>query len=231
MLISHKYKFIFIRTQKTASASTEHDLARIMADSDFFIPKDLRHSRHLGHNKRVGVLDKNRFRVLKIENMFLPSDRWHGHVAARYVKKHIGAEIFDSYFKFCVEREPVSKCISKYWYLRRNRNYVEWLLRWNMSWERFLEKRELWPIDTGLWTDDAGRPMIDRILCYENLNEEIRQVGRELGFHIEGIEASKNRVIRKHRIEVSAQQREMIYQAFAESNHHTGYRIEDCKLT
>ena len=225
MLVSHKYKFIFIRTGKTASSSTELELSRIMGDDDIFIPKHLKHSRHLRHPESMGPLNTFRFRMFKVERWLLPADRWQPHMAARHVKKHIGAEIFDSYFKFCVEREPVDKCISNYWWLKRNPNYIERLLRGNMSWEQFLDNKKRWPIATHLWTDEAGYPMVDRILRYENLNEEIRQVGRELGFHIEGIKSNLKADKRRPGIKVTEEQREKIYQAFAESNRHTGYRL------
>ena len=72
--------------------------------------------------------------------------------------------------------------------------------------------------------------MVDRILRYENLDEEIRQVGQQLGFHIEGITASEHKGKRGSSIKVSEEQKEKIYQAFSESNLHTGYKIEDCKI-
>ncbi|MBC6407716.1 MAG: hypothetical protein GDA40_06095 [Rhodobacteraceae bacterium] len=223
MLISHKYKFIFIKTHKTAGTSIQYELARIMADDDIYVPPIAPRS---SLSKFI-----ERFRIYKIESWLLSDDRWRMHMAARHVKKHIGAETFDRYFKFCVEREPVDKCISKYWWLKRNPNYIERLLRVNMSWDRFIGKPKRLPIDVDLWTGEAGHLMVDHILRYENLNEEIRQVGRELGFRIEGVKEQYKTDIRRPGIKVSEEQREMIYQAFAESNHHTGYKIEDYKLT
>jgi len=40
-------------------------------------------------------------------------------IAPLKLKKIIGSKIFDNYFKFCVEREPVDKCIS-YYFMRKN---------------------------------------------------------------------------------------------------------------
>ena len=38
MLISHKYKFIFIKTMKTAGSSVEIELGKIMGDDDVVTP-------------------------------------------------------------------------------------------------------------------------------------------------------------------------------------------------
>ncbi|MBC6407715.1 MAG: hypothetical protein GDA40_06090 [Rhodobacteraceae bacterium] len=226
MLISHKYKFIFIKNHKTASTSTQLELARFMTKGDTFAPKALKYP------KRSGLFaSAHRSYMIRLERWLRLDERWHGHMPARDVKKHIGAEVFDSYFKFCVEREPVDKCISKYWFLKGHPN-SNVRKRWvNKSWEQFFDDIEPWPIDTHLWTDKAGHLMMNRILRYENLNEEIRQVGRELGFHIEGINSYRGKRTRRPGIKITEEQREMIYQAFAESNRHTGYKIEDCKFT
>ena len=230
MLISHKYKFIFIKVHKTAGTSIQVELARIMADDDIFVPKILNNPKAPKFYRRIKPYIQ-RISPHGLKRWLLPYEPLlHPHMSARHVKKYIGAEVFNSYFKFCVEREPVDKCVSRYWWLKRNPNYSRALVYGNMSWECFLEKR-FWPVSAHLWTDEAGDLMVDRILRYENLNEEMRQVGRELGFHIEMIGARHKKGTRRPGIKVSEEQREMIYQAFAESNRHTGYRIEDCKLT
>ena len=219
MLISHKYKFIFIKTRKTAGTSIEVELSRVMGDDGIWVPAE--------YMNTLGIFSIERFRIVKLRTWLRPppENKISSHVAARRLKKHIGAGIFDRYFKFCVEREPVDKCISMYWFLKRNPNYIEKFRSLDMSWERFLDNKKRWPIDTHLWTDEAGRPMVDRILRYENLDEEIRQVGRELGFRIEGVKERYKTDLRRPGIKVSEGQRKRIYQPFAESNRHTGYRL------
>ncbi|MBC6407714.1 MAG: sulfotransferase family 2 domain-containing protein [Rhodobacteraceae bacterium] len=219
MLISHKYKFIFIKTRKTAGTSIQVDLAKIMADDDVVM-----------HAEDLNILTTSYFRrfcTTEAKRYFrLPSDPGqYSHMAARDVKKRFGEGLFGSYFKFCVEREPIDKCISMYWHKTTRWGYIEKIRHGGLSWEKFLDRRKLWPIDTRLWTDEVGHLMVDRILRYENLNEEICQVGQELGFNIERIKARHKTSTRRPGIEVSAEQREMIYQAFAESNRHTGYRL------
>jgi len=240
MLISHKYKFIFIRTRKTAGSSFEKDISKILPKIDVvvpYIPKNTGYHTSFFQDpfrkivwKYLPLWELYRFLPGKLRYIIYGDDLlWGWHMPATHVKKLIGEEIFNSYFKFCVEREPVDKCISMYWY-KKNR-YVIFDRRAfrGVSWEEYICNPIA--VDTNLWTDEAGDLMVDRILRYENLDEEIRQVARELGIPFEGIKSRIHADKRRPGIKVSEEQREKIYQAFAESNRHTGYKIEDYKIT
>ena len=70
--------------------------------------------------------------------------------------------------------------------------------------------------------------MVDRILRYENLREELQQVLGKPDFKIY-LDALPNRhkFTRTFKIDPSEAEVERIYEAFAESNRYTGYNIED----
>ena len=92
MLISHRYKFLFIKTQKTGGTSLEVDLSKVMEDEDVVTPIIPPETGHRPRN----------------------FDGFFNHIEARQVRSLLGRKRFNSYFKFCVEREPVDKCISHY---------------------------------------------------------------------------------------------------------------------
>jgi len=97
-----------------------------------------------------------------------------------------------------------------------------------LTWEEFIARKELLPIDTHLFTDRDGNLMVDRILRYENLREELQQVLGKPDFKIY-LDALPNRhkFTRTFKIDPSEAEVERIYEAFAESNRYTGYNIED----
>ena len=64
--------------------------------------------------------------------------------------------------------------------------------------------------------------MVDRILKYETLAEDLQEVGRQMGF--EFILKTKAKTGFREDIALSDAQKDTIYKAFKASNRHTGYK-------
>ena len=152
MIISEKYKFIFIVVPKTATSSIEKALGK------------------------YGSVIVDRAADGK-------------HKAANEVRKEMGEEVWNQYFKFSFVRNPLSWTAS--WYNFRSRdelknkdsqnhsNYTG-----NMTFEEFI-KSDDWVVagdGQSSWvTDDEGKVIVDYIGKFENLQNDFDEVCSRIG--------------------------------------------------
>ncbi len=176
MIISHKHKFIFLKTRKTAGTSIELALSKVCGPDDIITPVskyDEPKREELGsrapQNFLVPIFKYNikdwtqSFRQMKRR-------RFYNHISASEIRRWIGQKTWDSYFKFCVERNPWDKAISRY-------SFVNTLAENKMSMEDFLNQDAEIPKLTNhaLYTID-GQLAVDRVCRYENLSQELEEV-------------------------------------------------------
>ena len=207
MIVSHKHKFIFIKTQKTAGTSLEVDLNRVLGPDDVATPISPPVEGHQPQNyafKKFGFIPK----------------RFSNHMAAAKVKKLVGDEVFNDYFVFCVEREPVDKFISFYSMLKKspdhNKGYDD------LTWEKYLELNRF-PLDTFRYVGAKGELLVDQILRYETLGEDLKAIGDRIGFDVQL--KTKAKAGFRQDVPVTDAQRQFIYDTFASSNKFTGYTL------
>ncbi|MGB0430389.1 MAG: sulfotransferase family 2 domain-containing protein [Bacteroidia bacterium] len=120
MIVSHKHKFIFIKVRKTASSSLEIALSKICGDDDIISPGDPDEEIK---RKEIGakMAQHHKFPLSKhkwwqVLGMFFgyPRKTWYNHMPAQEIKQHIDPDIWNSYYKFCFERNPFDKVLSQY---------------------------------------------------------------------------------------------------------------------
>lgn len=203
MLLSHKYKFIFIKTRKTAGTSVEVELSKLMSDNDIVTPIKPEHQDHMPRN------------------YIYNGQRLFNHIMMREVEKIIPNNIIHNYFKFCIEREPVEKCISDFCMFKNSpyhnkKNKIS-------NWKDYVDIG-IFPIDTDKYVDKKNNLIVNKIIKYENLNEEMRALSEKIGFKFDGINTRAKSGFRENII-VKDDQREIIYEAFSKSNVLTGYSL------
>jgi hypothetical protein len=96
MIISHKHRFIFIKNLKTAGTSLEVYIARFCGPEDVItslIPPEE------GHQPQN---DAGYFNL----------------ISAADVRQKVGPEIWNSYYKFCLERNPWDKTLAYYYMMK-----------------------------------------------------------------------------------------------------------------
>jgi len=195
-IISHKHRFIFLKTRKTASGSIEIALARVCGPEDWLCPtgdgKELEITEQNNQKalSRISTKDLADFAATVWKNTLKsgrPDLKYSLHKMRRMIKsshfnaanmqKVCGPDIWNSYYKFCFERNPFDRLVSFYhWRIKKfsrppsfrdfaiaaigkNRKQTSRLKASNFS------NRPFYEID--------GNIVVDRVCCFENLKQEL----------------------------------------------------------
>lgn len=187
MIISHRYRFIFIKTHKTAGSSLEMGLGPLCAGDDIIshmetnlhtgIPRnylpDTRLGRAYGRSRWV--------RKLLSRHSPLLGAYYYEHMPAWRIRELLGPEIWASYFTFCVERNPWDKLVSYYLWKRdgQGRDMPDF-----KSWVMGRPKRL--PLDASLYM--AGdEVLVDRVFEYRDLGAALNEVAARTGFPVPAV--------------------------------------------
>ncbi len=169
MIISHKHKFIFVKTKKTAGTSFEIALSKICGPQDILTPIDSR-----------AEIARKEFANISAQNYFLPFHRYnkrnifnylarnkklplrfYPHTACREIKQLIPKKIWNEYYKFTIERNPFDKIVSLYYWRGGDKkfgNIHDFLLNGGL---KDFSSYDLYAID--------GIMAVDQIYRYEDL--------------------------------------------------------------
>lgn len=120
MIVSHRHKFIFLKTRKTAGTSLEVALSSLCGPDDIITvirqeDEDVR--RQLGYrgpqNYRVPI---RRYRRREWRRLLMKrrATEFYNHIPAEEIRQYVGEDIWRSYFKFCFERNPWDRMVSAY---------------------------------------------------------------------------------------------------------------------
>ncbi len=195
MLISHRKKFIYFKTVKTASTSVELYFEPFcMKEGEW----NFSHGReeHIGAEGIVGYRGKDS-----------AGKEWYNHMPASDVRRKVSEEAWRNYFKFCVIRNPFDKLVSAFFYFHKDKvkNGYFLILKKKLlelsgqkSHAQYLEREKvihnfrLW-IKSGQAFIDKDKYMIDDQLCvdyfirFEDLRGGIKHVCDQLSlpFYLE----------------------------------------------
>jgi len=179
MIVNHAFKFIFLKTRKTAGTSVELALSRYCGTGDIVTPlyrEDEAVRTALGFCGPQNCDIPRRHYAWRdwLRALRGKPARLKNHSVAALVKRTVGDEIFDSYFKFAIERNPFDKAISRYYWNTRDDaqkgEFSEVLAKLS---PRQLSSWDVYSIDDSI--------VVDRVLRYENLSAELEEVRRAIG--------------------------------------------------
>lgn len=184
MIISHKYKFIFVKTYKTAGTSIEVFLSQICGENDIVTPIHPHVEPHFARNYKgfanpIGeLLTTKNLNFKRSITHFLYQQKFYNHMPASLIKQRIPNEIWNSYYKFCLERNPWDKTLSHYYMMRDRINN-------NLTLDDYFEQCELCN-NFQHYTSDDGKLLVDEVVKYENFNEGLTSVFKRLNVPFSG---------------------------------------------
>jgi hypothetical protein len=229
MIISHKYKFIFIKTAKTAGTSIEVFLSKQCGPIDIVTPIT---PPVVGHQPRnyqgvinpiPEILERPNKLFSALRHAITSREKFYNHMPASLVQKRIAGRLWKSYFKFCVERNPWDKVLSHY-HMHAAREGG------SLSLDEYLA-RGRFPFNYFRYTNRSGaKVIVDRVLRYEKLLGELGEVFALLGVPFDGtlgVEAkSEYRTDRTpYHLIFNDEQRRIVENAFAKEIELHGYRF------
>jgi hypothetical protein len=230
MILSHKHKFIFIKTAKTAGTSIEVFLSRHCGPNDIVTPIappiEGHHPRNYEGfiNPIPEILERPTKLFSALRRAITTREKFYNHIPASEVQKRVPVDVWNGYFKFCVERNPWDKVLSHY-HMHAAREGG------SLSLDEYLS-RGRFPINYFRYTDRSGRRIIvDRVVRYENLLAELTEIFSQLNIPFDGTlgvaAKSEYRTDRRPYQEAfNEAQRRIVEKAFAKEIELHGYRFE-----
>ena len=179
MIISHEKKFIFIKTEKTAGTSIEIALSKYCGPCDTITsvsPKDEELRAALGHRGPQHDQVPMRMWTLRDWRRACLRLRWptfHSHSGASRIEPFVSPEQWETYFKFCFERNPWDKIVSWYHWTYRHAPQKPTLDEFVMS-GRFadVKGRDLYKL--------RDRIAVDKIYRFEDMPAAMEDIAERL---------------------------------------------------
>jgi Sulfotransferase family len=188
MIVSHKYRFIFLKTRKTAGTSIELTLSNLAGADAIVTPIFPPEEEHEPRNYKGGWTDipqwarANPHGSARSLVRLATSPRgnhlrgYYNHMPAWLVRARLGEEIWNTYFKFCFERNPWDKVVSLYWWTTRNLDRRPSFDDWLYSDSRVASDWFLYSL--------AGECAVDRVGQYETLTSDMREILGHIGVSV-----------------------------------------------
>lgn len=222
MILSHRHKFIFLKTKKAGGTSIEIALSAICGPEDIITPispEDEKLRQSLGYRGPQNYRLPLHSGVLH----FLRSGRWlryNNHMNAFEVKRLAGERIWQDYFTFCFERNPWERAMSQFRWLNRDREDADF--------DTYIRSGKLDRLQahTASLYRQGDEILVDRVCRFENFEAELQEIGVRLGLSspLQVPEAKVGIRDRESEAGLGQEQVDYIARLFRWEIEHFGYR-------
>ena len=177
MIVSHKHRFIFLKTKKTAGTAIEAALSELCGPDDIITPY-----REESEQDRKGLPPQNyriehplkptrslwRRLMRRPERYYHQTVGYYEHMPAGRVRAYVGEDVWRDYYKFAFDRNPWDRQVS--WYLYKTKSK-----RARPSFERFMSSRRRAYVDNHDIYMLDGELAVDFLGRYEHLEEDLNK--------------------------------------------------------
>jgi hypothetical protein len=179
MIVSHKHRFIFLKSRKTGGTSLELALSAICGETDIITSL---HERHEVERRAIGgltprncdvALRRHRLQDWNLIRTGRGRRAFWEHVEAREAKAWLLGSVWREYYKFSIERNPWDRAISFYWWRSRAGETVSMLEFFRSVSQNRISNLGFYTID-----DDVT---VDHVIRYERLEEETAALTERFG--------------------------------------------------
>lgn len=181
MIISHKHRFIFIKTRKTAGTSIDIALSKVCGDEDIItdcgLPEDRELREVCGGKPTQNIYYDGKYTFRHWLEYIRKRKKIHfkEHLPAEKAKKMLGHDTWNRYFKFCVERNPWDKALSLYYWRTRDMDSPP-------SFINFLRSCKHKHLSNWYFYTINDELAVDYVVQYAELTKELENIAQKLRF-------------------------------------------------
>lgn len=183
MIVSHKYKFIFIKNRKVAGTSIEAYFSQHCGNLDIITSGGEikgRNARGIWNPYAEFISAGNLKKRYEVLSDFIYFNKYKSHMGARLLQTRIPKKTWESYYKICIERNPWDKTLSYYHMKKHNPSFPK------MSFDQFLSSHHSLCSDFDRYCGPDGKILVDSILRYESLLDDFSEICEKLRIPFDG---------------------------------------------
>ena len=214
MLLSHRHRFIYLKTRKTAGTSIEKALEPYA-----------RPPGEMGEWEHATPMAVSEAGIVGARGKGSKREPWYSHMPAAQVRDQLPSEIWQGYTKVCAVRNPWDKVVS-FFHMSHPRVKERPREQVFARFRAFVAESDDLGEDLGIYAID-GEPVADAVIRYETLEADFARVCVTLGIAAPPLDAIKSETRGTERIDYrayyDAPSRERVAKRFAPDIALFGY--------